>query len=212
MNYTYPSATMAHPSVLQAVLVNLMKEIFDRIVEHLKENLSPNEFNLWIKDLRFSSSKDRQTFFLRTSSQFKAEKIAESYLPTITDFFRGQGADFKNIDLKVKVDTVENASSQERSSFVGNSYSQGVKFSEKKHSGEAQTKIKPLFTFENFIECKFNQTAYTFCKKVTQKLGIISPLYIYGHVGTRENSSSPCYRQSLHTAFSISQNSLYQSQ
>jgi chromosomal replication initiator protein len=55
------------------------------------------------------------------------------------------------------------------------------------------SKIDERLVFDNFIVGKSNELAFTAANRIIDNLNKYNPLYIYGGVGFRKNSSFKCY-------------------
>ena len=179
-----------------------MKEIFEKSIHIVRKSIREDEFDLWLKDLELCSVKDK-TVFLTTSSDFKAEIIKDRYIPQISQIFHEFSEVSTKFGFKIGIKKRENditnsndnhQTPEKKPEFFEKNSLALNHLKEENHLNSLKTPsemkkleyfsgLNPNLNFENFFEAKFNKVALGFSKKVTESLGKINPLYIYGKVG-----------------------------
>ena len=76
-----------------------MQISFEEALTGLKNEINIDEFNIWLKDLRFIKF-ENQILSLATNSQFKLNKIKKSYLSVLEEYFSLHLTILKSANLK----------------------------------------------------------------------------------------------------------------
>lgn len=154
-----------------------------RCLERLEGELSPQQFNTWIRPLQVVESDD--SIRLLAPNRFVLDWINERYLSRIKELIDSQ-ADNQEISLKLEIGSREQnktgANSKKsaepsltKTETVGNRSKKSIKHS---------SNLNSYFTFDNFVEGKSNQLAHAASFQVAQNPGeAYNPLFIYGGVG-----------------------------
>ena len=172
-------------------MVNLTNFSFDLFKNELENSISKEEFAIWLKDLAFVEFRDKK-LTLKTTSEFKKERICHKYSQSIQAALKIQGCLSSDWDIQIsefspekdkqEKNSLPDADSSEKNSPAENSPSPKIS----SIVGEAPVRdhgIKAEFTFDNYVLCDFNKIANGFVQKVKEGLGKITPLYIYSQVG-----------------------------
>lgn len=159
-----------------------------RCLERLEGELSPQQFNTWIRPLHAIESDN--DIRLLAPNRFVLDWISERYLSRIEELLSSGQINNNQITLKLEIgsrsSTVTGAETDTKQNK--NVKKQSIaSFSEKspttkpvKHSSNLNT----YFTFGNFIEGKSNQLARAASMQVAQNPGnAYNPLFLYGGVG-----------------------------
>jgi chromosomal replication initiator protein len=153
------------------MLGNIWKQCADR----LEEELSPQQFNTWIRPLQ--AVQDGQMLRLLAPNRFVMDWVRERFLDRITELV-SEATPGSGVGVNVEV------GSQGRQ--VG-----AISAPEVPRVAEAGKKrapvigrLNPEFTFENHVEGKSNQLARAAARQVGENPGgAYNPLFIYGGVG-----------------------------
>jgi chromosomal replication initiator protein len=145
--------------------------IFDIIKSELQNNISENEFNKYIKNLKQNTKKSKSDLIvLEALNPLVAGWIKTKYASKIADLFESKAKSRPKIEIIVK-----------------NSKKTTNKLIEKisiENRGTKSTKLNPSYTFESFVVGSSNEFAYSICKSVLNNpAGTYNPVFIYGGVG-----------------------------
>ena len=155
-----------------------------RCLERLEGELSPQQFNTWIRPLHAIESDNG--IRLLAPNRFVLDWISERYLSRIEELLCSGQTKNDQISLKLEIGSRSSNSGElkknkaaiirpDNSSFAENSPTKPVK-----HSSNLNT----YFTFNNFVEGKANQLARAASMQVAENPGnSYNPLFIYGGVG-----------------------------
>ncbi|UCD70856.1 MAG: chromosomal replication initiator protein DnaA [Syntrophobacterales bacterium] len=151
-----------------------MEEIWTKAKTSIRERLTSDTFNLWIKPLQFKEMKEGQ-IVLECPNTFVKEWVNRNYLRTLKEAFQSISGDYQ-ISLKA-------APKRSRSPSPHNGNGQMVlpKMATGAFGG---IRLNKRFTFERFIVGPCNQFAHSAAWAVANKIGIhYNPLLFYSDVG-----------------------------
>jgi chromosomal replication initiator protein len=146
-------------------------------LERLEGELSPQQFNTWIRPLH--AIEDSSTILLLAPNRFVMDWVREQYLSFIKEILKSSDEiNDINIDLEVGSHSVVSTTQKPRTKPVttqGDSAVRQVKYSNNLNLG---------FTFDTFVGGKSNQLARAASVQVAENPGgSYNPLFIYGGVG-----------------------------
>ncbi len=143
--------------------MNSVKDIWDAILERMKEELSETTITTWFDDVT-AVGLEQDTFILHCPSDFKRSNIEQRFLKNI----RAALEDLFSADFKVLL-----LSDADYTAYCKGSVAKPTSLIE---SGE--------FTFENFVVGKSNQLAHAAARAVADSPAeTYNPLLIYGESG-----------------------------
>ncbi len=147
-----------------------------RCLERLEGELSPQQFNTWIRPLHAIESDDN--IRLLAPNRFVLDWINERYLSRIEELLEVL-VEEQNISLKLEVGSkarsAKKPAPQESKETKPGSVNKPVKHS---------SNLNSTFTFDSFVEGKSNQLARAASLQVSENPGdAYNPLFIYGGVG-----------------------------
>lgn len=140
------------------------------ILELLGKEISPNEFETYIKNLKFNAKNSNdETIIYEAPNEFVAKYIHTKYSQNLAYLFE------LKTGKKVKI-------------FINSPKQKNIKktqISEINTPKIQSSPLNPSFTFENFIVGNSNQYAYFSAEAVAKNLGDnnYNPLFIYGPTG-----------------------------
>ena len=149
--------------------------VWQSCLEQLEGELSPQQFNTWIRPLH--AIEDSDSIRLLAPNRFVQDWIKEQYLQRIEQMLRGLFADREwGLTLEVGSHAQERPAATARKpapeaarSPTGRNYS---------------ANLNPVFLFETFVEGKSNQLARAASAQTAENPGAAyNPLFIYGGVG-----------------------------
>ena len=155
--------------------------IFKNVYYQFKQSLSSHEKKTWFDDLAYDKN-DQWVIFLKTSSELKKEKINKNYLKQIETPLKSY-----HPKLSLKIITNNEPSTPPPSPLLPSPSPQNPStspFSSSLPPSHQNTSLKKDHVFNRFVITKVNKVAYDFAQKIIQKIGIITPLYLYGPIGT----------------------------
>ncbi|MBR8461369.1 chromosomal replication initiator protein DnaA [Campylobacter sp. faydin G-24] len=143
--------------------------LVDEVLELLSGEISPNEYEYYIKQLKFNekaSSSDNIVF--NAPNELISKFIQTRYTAKIAHLFEVKTGIKPNITI-----TISNRPKSTKQVQV-----------DVKQIKAQSTLLNPAYTFENFVVGDSNQFAYLSCKAAAEKLGMTyNPLFIYGSTG-----------------------------
>ncbi|MDP2878217.1 MAG: DnaA/Hda family protein, partial [Sulfuricella sp.] len=142
-------------------------------VNRFKEDLPPQQFNTWIKPLKFDSSDG--TPRLIAPNRFILQWIKDKFLARIEEMADAYFSEPLSLVLSLP-DTPENNTAHPAIVAPVTPVRQNSK--------PDQSRLNPLFTFANFVTGKANQLARAAAIQVAENPGTAyNPLFVYGGVG-----------------------------
>jgi chromosomal replication initiator protein len=158
-----------------------MSEFWSDCVEHLRNRLSPKEFDAWIQPLSTALAGDRLTIL--APSRKALEWVRDTYLPTMQDFAASYDGSAPELDIEV---AIRQASAQPIEQDVAGAPADAVV---RPANGSARTdgiesSLSENFTFDTFVTGKANQFARAAALQVAEHPGrAYNPLFLYGGTG-----------------------------
>lgn len=155
--------------------------LWQRCVAYLESELSPQQFNTWIRPLH--AVEDGETLRLLAPNRFVLDWVNERFFGQISEFITSlkQGSP-PQLVLQVGSTTAPLARPQQETPDTGTAPSAG--FRRKGDSSRGPSNLRPEFTFDSFVEGKSNQLARAASIQIAENPGIAyNPLFIYGGVG-----------------------------
>lgn len=147
----------------------------DTIIKLLKEEISEQEYERYIKQLSFNekeSHSDQKVF--DAPNVLILNWIKTKYSQKIAHLFEvktGKKPEIKII-LKNKIENTSKSKSKSKNSLI------------ESNKLTTNTILNPSYTFESFIVGSSNQYAYSIAKSVANKPGVMyNPVFIYGPTG-----------------------------
>lgn len=142
----------------------------------LKEDLPPQQFNTWIKPLKFDSSNGSPC--LIAPNRFIMQWVKDKFLARIEEMTEAHFSKPLSFVLSQSPETPpDNAPSSAASGTM-------QKVASKQNSKPDNSRLNPLFTFSNFVTGKANQLARAAAIQVAENPGTAyNPLFVYGGVG-----------------------------
>ena len=144
--------------------------IGQKILQELKKEISPTEYERYIKNLHYDIQRSKSNIiYYSASNMLIAKWVMTKYNDKLSHLFELENG------IKPEVVIIAGKPKGKVSSHTASS--------EQKISAKS-TKLNPSFTFESFIVGDSNQFAYTTAKSAAEKPGQqYNPLFLYGGVG-----------------------------
>ncbi|MFN7750860.1 MAG: chromosomal replication initiator protein DnaA [Pseudomonadota bacterium] len=158
-----------------------MSEFWSDCVEHLRNRLSPKEFDAWIQPLSTALAGDRLTIL--APSRKALEWVRDTYLPTMQDFAASYDGSAPELDIEV---AIRQASAQPIEQDVAGAPADAVvrPANGSARSDGIESSLSENFTFDTFVTGKANQFARAAALQVAEHPGrAYNPLFLYGGTG-----------------------------
>lgn len=153
-----------------------------RCLERLEGELSPQQFNTWIRPLH-AIEKDGSVRLL-APNRFVLDWVRERYLSQMEEILSDDSEEDKKTTLKLEIGSKNN--SDKKKEKVTSDLEDGVSVKTKAQSPPVRhsSNLNTSFTFESFVEGNSNQLARAASMQVAENPGsAYNPLFIYGGVG-----------------------------
>ncbi len=142
-------------------------------VNRFKEDLPPQQFNTWIKPLRFDSTDG--VYRLIAPNRFILQWIKDKFLARIEEMAKAYFSEPLSLVLSL-------SNAQENNTTFPAIAAAATPI--RQNSKPDQSRLNPLFTFTNFVTGKANQLARAAAIQVAENPGTAyNPLFVYGGVG-----------------------------
>jgi chromosomal replication initiator protein len=183
-----------------------MSEFWSTCLEQFKQDLPAQQFNTWIKGLRFECDPNQPSLFhLTAPNRFIMQWVRERYLAQI----EALGLEFFshpiNINLRIteipthSLDTPESDKPSNRSDQIAPQ----IHVASKKTSDPIyeKTHLNSDFTFDTLVTGRANDLARAAAQQVAMNPGIsYNPLFIYGGVGLGKTHLIHAIGNSIYTS------------
>jgi len=151
-----------------------MPELWNELLTQVRERIGAQNFETWIKPIRFSSRTKGQ-LNLEVPNRFFRDWLTEHYLSQIEEIVSSLAKDPVRVVFEVN----------ERLDLLSNPEKKtGKKGERERERQQRDTNLIPKYTFDNFVIGASNQFAHAACVAVANQPGDnYNPLFIYGGVG-----------------------------
>ncbi|HUW27131.1 MAG TPA: chromosomal replication initiator protein DnaA [Sulfuriferula sp.] len=155
-----------------------MNEFWQSCLNHLAEDLPPQQFNTWIKPLK--PALDEDSFRLLAPNRFVLDWVKEKFLARIEVLALAYFGEPKEINLGLSEQVISSPiSAPPTTSIVAPATTPVTNPRESPNK-----RLNPTFTFDSFVTGKANQLARAAAIQVAENPGTAyNPLFIYGGVG-----------------------------
>jgi len=152
-----------------------------RCLERLEGELSPQQFNTWIRPLH--AIEEENAIRLLAPNRFVLDWVNEKYLSRMEELLDKETTDSEQITLNMEIGSKNSNKTEKKSAALDTSSTEAIKTKQSppvKHSSNLNTS----FTFDSFVEGNSNQLARAASMQVAENPGnAYNPLFIYGGVG-----------------------------
>ncbi len=151
-----------------------------RCLERLEGELSPQQFNTWIRPLHAIESDG--SIRLLAPNRFVLDWVSERYLSRMEELISNNSLENEETTLKLEIGSRSRHSKSEENKKPEKLTPKTV--SEKKQASKRSSNLNTSFTFDTFVEGNSNQLARAASMQVAENPGeAYNPLFIYGGVG-----------------------------
>ena len=143
--------------------------MYDTILKELKKIISENEFDRYIKNLKYIEKESKSDLIvLEAQNPFILNWVKRKYTTYISDIYEKETGTKAEIKIRLK-------------SKRGKRKKENIII---KTDNTQSTILNPSYTFNSFVVGESNKFAYTVAKSVCESPGTLyNPLFIYGGVG-----------------------------
>jgi chromosomal replication initiator protein len=146
-----------------------MDTFWTACLDHLEQQLSPQQFNTWIKPLRYEDT--AEAIVLSAPNRFVLDWVKARFVTVIEQLAISHFGASRKVLLRIAAPRVERAPP-------------AASPKTKPLRPRDASRLNPLFTFESFVTGKANQLARAAAIQVAENPGTAyNPLFIYGGVG-----------------------------
>lgn len=152
--------------------------LWQRCVAYLENELSPQQFNTWIRPLH--ALEEGETLRLLAPNRFVLDWVNERFFAQISEIINGlkEGSPTQLV-LQVGSATPIMPRSQATAEAIPS-----AGFRRKGDNSRGPSNLRPEFTFDTFVEGKSNQLARAASIQIAENPGTAyNPMFIYGGVG-----------------------------
>jgi len=152
-----------------------LQSLWDQCLDRLEGELSPQQFNTWIRPLHFVLDNDDAR--LLAPNSFVLDSVNEQFINRINEIISQLDSSFP-APIKIEV------GSHEVDTLVNRQHSATPVKQQQQSVFARKNGLNPNFTFDSFVEGKSNQMGRAAATQVSQNPGTAyNPLFIYGGVG-----------------------------
>lgn len=164
-----------------------MNEFWSACLSRFERELPAQQFNTWIKGLRFERDTDENNRFnLIAPNRFIMQWVRERYLSQIEAFGLEYFSHPISVSLGISNAQTENSPPQQGTTNSTNRSTANTRLENIKPSDSVyeKTRLNAEFTFETLVTGRANDLARAAAQQVAMNPGIsYNPLFIYGGVG-----------------------------
>jgi len=159
-----------------------MKNFWQDCLDQFKQELSSQQFNTWIKPIKFESGTD--SIQLIVPNRFVQQWIKEKFLNNIIE----HAEEYFNTPINISIE-LDNQSSNDTvlnpiSTVIQQNHPNKSTVELNPNKSKQISKLNPQFNFDQFIPGKANELARAAALKVAESPGqAYNPLFIYGKAG-----------------------------
>lgn len=152
-----------------------MDKFWSLCLQRFANELSPQQFNTWIKPLRYEASGEPHR--LIAPNRFVLQWVKEKFLPQVAEFAESHYGKLIEIQLSISEAGIQPGRPAPTPAPAQNTHTSRPR-------ARDQTRLNPSFTFDSFVTGKANQLARAAALQVADRPGAAyNPLFIYGGVG-----------------------------
>ena len=177
----------------------MSEELWHRCLNRLQDELSPQQFSMWIRPLQVRSSEDGTELTLFAPNTFTVDWVRDKYLDRISEVLSEVEEGARVPGVKIRVGDLRSASTPGGSRGAGAARAQESSVSNpaatpwpgqepRAVAGSPvnhRSNLRSNLTFENFVEGKSNRMGAAAAQQVAENPGAhgYNPLLLYGGVG-----------------------------
>ncbi len=156
-----------------------MDMLWEKSLQIIKEKVSPQNFETWIKPIKMSSLEGNNVT-LNVPNKFFKDWLLENYQPVIKEAI----VKMAGIDLKVELQIGQESKKSQSSVRKHAEHPEKARSQSKRVRSGINQSLNPHYSFERFVVGPCNQFAHAASVSVAeQPAKNYNPLFIYGGVG-----------------------------
>ncbi|MBL3526066.1 MAG: chromosomal replication initiator protein DnaA [gamma proteobacterium endosymbiont of Lamellibrachia anaximandri] len=156
-------------------------DLWQRCSKHLEQELSPQQFNTWIRPLQVIEDNNRLR--LLAPNRFVRDWVRNHYLETLENYLDTLSLDMTPI-ISIDIGSKKKPAAVKQRNNPQTNRTGVQTIIPSKGSPYIESHLNPNFTFETFVEGKSNQIARAASMQIGENPGrAYNPLFIYGGVG-----------------------------
>lgn len=153
-----------------------------RCLERLEGELSPQQFNTWIRPLH--AIEEKGAIQLLAPNRFVLDWVSEKYLSRMEELLSNAADEKEQIFLNLEIGSKSNNSTVNNKNTSNEPFSAQEKPKQQLPQVRRSSNLNSSFTFDSFVEGNSNQLARAASMQVAENPGnAYNPLFIYGGVG-----------------------------
>lgn len=154
------------------------KNIWNQVLEQIKQNVSENEYNSWFSRLSYGYKKGNTTV-LYASSKFVRDGLTPERKQIIKNAFSSCGIDTQlEFEIKKQTEQSKNTSSNVNEESLQKTNPANIV------TKQLNPTLNPVYTFETFVPGDGSNFAYNACMAISKNPGsAYNPCLLYGGVG-----------------------------
>ena len=158
-----------------------MSLLWQRCRARLEEELTPQQFNTWVRPL--SADESAGGLQIRAPNKFVLDWVRDKYWRRIVEMLEEEGNDPASLSIVVGTETTEALTTMPRVE-AGSDVETAGEARKPANQRRGSSSVRKDFTFANFVEGKSNQLARAASIQVAENPGkSYNPLFICGGVG-----------------------------
>lgn len=152
-----------------------------RCLERLEGELSPQQFNTWIRPLH--AIEEKNAIRLLAPNRFVLDWVSEKYLSRMEELLDKESIDTEQIALNMEIGS-KNNKTEKKAGALEISSTELIKTKQSPPQAKHSSNLNTSFTFDSFVQGNSNQLARAASMQVAENPGnAYNPLFIYGGVG-----------------------------
>ncbi len=156
-----------------------MDELWDKALNIIKEKVSQQNFETWIRPIRLTSLEGNQAS-MAVPNRFFRDWLIENYLDLLRESIKSAAGVAMEVDFLVQADSRRDAVKGQG----GNAPARATSTAKKPSRTTINTTLNPNYSFDRFVVGASNQFAHAASVAVAdQPAKNYNPLFIYGGVG-----------------------------
>lgn len=153
-----------------------------RCLERLEGELSPQQFNTWIRPLH--AIEEENSIRLLAPNRFVLDWVSEKYVSRLEELLDKETNEKQQISLNLEIGSKNNKKTEQKASSTEVNSNDPVKTRQSGPQVKHSSNLNTSFTFDSFVQGNSNQLARAASIQVAENPGnAYNPLFIYGGVG-----------------------------